>query len=224
MKRPFWKSIGYQSIKIFFWLIAITFFRFRWKGKENFPTEGGALVCGNHQSYFDPVLIGICFRMQMNFLARKTLFDSFPFGIIIRYLDAIPIDRDGMSLGGVKETLRRLKKGETVVVFPEGTRTEDGRVGELKPGFIAFARRGRVPILPAAVDGAYDAWPRSQKWPRLTKVCTVFGPQISIEEIKQMSDEELIAELRQRITACHQQARAMRGLADCPPPASTAGS
>ena len=147
-------------------------------------------------------------------MGRKTLFDSFLFGGLIRYLDAIPIDRDGMSLGGIKETLKRLKKGETVVLFPEGTRTLDGRVGELKPGFVALARRGKVPILPAAVDGAYDAWPRSSHFPRPTKICTVFGPQISREEIEKLSDDALIAELRQRIIDCHRQARQLRGLPD----------
>jgi 1-acyl-sn-glycerol-3-phosphate acyltransferase len=217
MKRSLWKRVGYQVVKLSFWVTGVALFRFRWKGKEFFPTEGGALICGNHQSYFDPVLVGICFRNRLNFLARKTLFDSLAFGGMIRYLDAIPIDRDGMSLGGIKETLKRLKRGEIVVVFPEGTRTEDGQVGPLKPGFIALARRGKVPILPVAVDGAYDAWPRSKKLPRLfTKICTVFGPRISIDEIAAMSDDQLMETLRERIIACHQQARAMRGIDDSP--------
>ncbi len=211
MNRPLWKSVGYQTTKIGFWLIALVLLRFRWKGKEHFHTEGGALICGNHQSFFDPILVGICFRIQLNYLARKTLLSSFPFGTFCRYLDAIPIDRDGMSLGGVKETLKRLRRGEAVVVFPEGTRTEDGNVGELKPGFIALARRGRVPILPVAIDGAYDAWPRSKRLPRFTRVCTVFGPRISIDEIKQMSDDELVEELRKRIIDCHRQAQQLRG-------------
>ncbi len=145
MHRPLWKSIGYQTIKNSFWLIAKVFFRFSSRGKEHVPRDGGMLICSNHQSYFDPVLVGICFRQQLNFLARKTLFDTFLFGRIIRYLDAIPVDRDGMSLGGIKETLKRLKKGEGVVVFPEGTRSEDGRIGLLKPGFCVLARRGLRP-------------------------------------------------------------------------------
>lgn len=216
MKRPLWKRAGYQTIKIMFWLVAVMFFRFRWQGKEFLPTEGGALVCGNHQSYFDPVLIGICFSGQANFLARKSLFTHFLFGRLIRYLEAIPIDRDGMSLGGIKETLKRLKRGEMVALFPEGTRTEDGGIRELKPGFVALARRGNVPILPVAVDGAYDAWPRDRKLPRLTKVCTVFGPPIPAAEIKRMSDTELVELVRHRMMACHQRARTLRGLPPAP--------
>ena len=80
MTRPLWKSAGYQFFKNSFWLIARLFFRFRWKGREHFPRDTGALICANHQSYFDPVLVGICFRQQINFLARNTLFDVFLFG------------------------------------------------------------------------------------------------------------------------------------------------
>ncbi len=210
------QRIVYQSIKITFWLIAVIFFRFTRKGAENFPTEGGALVCGNHQSYFDPILIGISFRDRLNFLARKTLFDKFPFGTLIGYLDAIPIDREGMSLGGLKESLKRLRRGEMLMVFPEGTRSENGEVGQFKPGFVVLARRGKAPILPVAIDGAYDAWPRDKKLPRFTKVCTVFGPQISAEEIRQMSDDQLVETLRARIIACLEQAHELRGVAVTP--------
>jgi 1-acyl-sn-glycerol-3-phosphate acyltransferase len=216
MARPLWKSSGYQLTKFVFWIIARVVFRFRWQGKEYFPTAGGALICSNHQSFFDPVLIGICFRKQLNYLARQSLFRSTVFGGICRYLDAIPIDRDGMGLSGVKETLRRLKRGEIVVVFPEGTRTLDGRVGDFKPGICALVRRGKVPILPAAVDGAFDAWPRTRRFPRLTAMRTCFGPMLTCEQIDSLTDAELIAELRRRIIACHLQARRFRGVMDDP--------
>ncbi len=211
MQRPLWKSAGYQCFKTLFWLMAKTFFRFRWRGREHLPHNTGALICANHQSYFDPVLVGICFPRQINFVARNTLFDVPLFGRLIRYLEAIPIDRDGFGVTGIKETLKRLKRGEMVLIFPEGTRTSDGRVGPLKPGFVALARRGRVPILPAAVDGAYDAWPRSSRFPRFTKLCTCFGPPITLEQIDALGDEELIELVRCRILACHQEARRMRG-------------
>jgi 1-acyl-sn-glycerol-3-phosphate acyltransferase len=212
MHRPLWKSVGYQFFKNLFWVIAKVFFCFRWKGREHVPYHTGALICANHQSYFDPVLIGICFWKQINFLARNTLFEVPLFGPLIHYLEAIPIDREGLSLSGIKETLKRLKRGEMVLVFPEGTRTLDGNVGPLKPGFCALARRGKVPILPAAVDGAYDAWPRSRRLPHLTKLRTCFGPAISLEQIESMTDEQLMEEVHRRILACHREARRFRGL------------
>ena len=212
MNRPWWKSAGYQFFKRSFWVLACVFFWFRWRGKEHFPREGGALDLLQPPELFDPVLVGICFKHQLNFLARDTLFKVFLFGPLIHYLEAIPIERDGFGISGIKETLRRLKRGEMVVIFPEGTRTTDGQVGPLKPGFCALARRGRVPILPVAVDGAYDAWPRSQRFPRPVKLRTCFGPPISIEQIAALQDDELLEEVRRRILACHQEARAFRGI------------
>jgi 1-acyl-sn-glycerol-3-phosphate acyltransferase len=212
ISRPLWKTAGYQFFKRSFLLIATIFFCFRWKGREYFPRDSGALICANHQSYFDPVLVGICFRKQISFVARNTLFDVFLFGRLIRYLEAIPIDRNGLGISGIKETLRRLRRGEMVLIFPEGTRTLDGHVQALKPGFCALARRGKVPILPAGVDGAYDAWPRSSRFPRLTKLRTCFGPLITPEQIESMTDEQLVEEVHRRILACHRAARRFRGI------------
>jgi len=166
------------------------------------PAEGGVLVCSNHQSFFDPVLVGISFKPQLGYLARKTLFRFFLFGWIIRYLDAIPIDRSGMGVGGVKEMLRRLRREEIVHIFPEGTRSKDGALQTLQPGFLALARRGRCQILPMAVSGAFDAWPRSAKFPRLATLSSEVGPAISAAAIQEMSDEQLIAEVEYRIRVC----------------------
>ena len=92
------------------------------------------------------MLVGICFRQQINFLARNTLFDLFIFGRLIHYLEAIPIDREGFGLSGIKETLKRLKRGEMVLMFPEGTRTLDGQVRTVQAGLLrAGAARERCP-------------------------------------------------------------------------------
>ena len=134
-ERSLFKRLGYDFFWATFRLLAIVYLRLRCSGGERVPAEGGALVCSNHQSYLDPILVGVVFRRRMNYLARKTLFSSGPFGWLIAFLDAIPIDRDGFGIGGIKETLRRLKRGEMVVVFPEGTRSPDGELQSLKPGF-----------------------------------------------------------------------------------------
>lgn len=197
-------------------VLATLFFRYRAVGREHIPAEGGSLVCSNHQSYFDPIAVGIAFRRRLNYLARASLFRSRFFGWLIRYLDAIPIERDGMGLAGLKETMRRLRRGEMVLIFPEGTRTADGRMQPLKPGFLVVARRCGVPLLPVGVDGAYQAWPRDAKWPRPTRVVTVIGPPIAPEELQTLSDEEAIELLSQRIGACLEEAQRLRGGATGP--------
>lgn len=182
----------------------------RVSGRENWPATGGALVCSNHQSHFDPPLVGLTCSRRMNYLARDTLFKVPLLKQLIQFLDAIPIDREGGGLAGLKETLRRLKAGELVLIFPEGTRTRDGEVAPLKPGFIAVARRSRVPLVPVALDGAFQAWPRTAKLPRLGRLAVVIGPPITPAEIEELTDEDLLAELEQRILTAHAEARDLR--------------
>jgi 1-acyl-sn-glycerol-3-phosphate acyltransferase len=159
---------------------------------------------------FDPPLVGITCQRRMNYLARDTLFPIPILGSLIRFLDAIPIDREGVGLSGIKETLRRLKAGELVLIFPEGTRTSDGDVKPLKPGFISLARRGRVPLIPVGLDGAFQAWPRSSRFPRLGRVAVAIGEPINAEQIAALTDDELLSELERRIRLCHESARAAR--------------
>jgi 1-acyl-sn-glycerol-3-phosphate acyltransferase len=186
---------------------AVLLFGIRCKGREKIPAEGGVLVCSNHQSFFDPVLVGLGFNRRMNYLARKTLFRFFAFRWLIEFLDAIPIDREGGGLGGLKETLKRLRRGELVLIFPEGTRTRDGHVAKLKPGFVTLARRGKTSLLPVGVDGAYDAWPRDARFPRPTRIHVCIGQPMGPELIKSLTDEQLVAELERRIRQCHVMAR-----------------
>ncbi len=160
----------------------------------------------NHQSNLDPVLVGLACHRRLNFLARRTLFDSAGLRWLIESLDAIPIDRDGSGLGGLKETLKRLKRGEMVLIFPEGTRTTDGKVARLKPGFCALARRAGVPLLPVAIDGAFAAWPRGRALPRRARIRIEFGPPLSAADINDLDDVQLVAEVERRIRACHSQA------------------
>ena len=167
-------------------------------------------MLGQRLKFHDPVIVGVCFNGRLNYLARKTLFRIPGLKWLIKYLDAIPIDREGMGLEGIKETLRRLKRGERVLIFPEGTRTQDGQVGPLKPGFCALARRGRTTLLPIACDGAYDAWPRTAPLPRPTTIAVTIGPPLSAAEISQLSDDQLIAELHRRLIVCFDDARRRR--------------
>src|SRR6185436_16558080 len=119
----------------------------------------------------------------MNYLARDTLFNVPGLSLLIAFLDAIPIDREGGGLAGLKETLKRLKAGELVLIFPEGTRTGDGEVAPLKPGFISVARRSRVPLIPVGLEGAFQAWPRTSPFPRVGRIAIVIGEPISAEQI-----------------------------------------
>jgi 1-acyl-sn-glycerol-3-phosphate acyltransferase len=168
------------------------------------------LVCSNHQSYLDPIIVGLTVDRPINYLARKSLFHVPGISWLIRLLSSIPIDREGMGMAGLKECLRRLKQDEMVLIFPEGTRSPDGEMQPLKPGFCMLARRGKVSLLPVGIDGAHDAWPRSAKLPRFRPIHIVIGDPLPADEIRQLDDDGLVAELERRIRACHQKARSGR--------------
>ncbi len=200
----------YSLLRTFSRLIAVTFYRLRCEGREHWPATGGGLVCSNHQSFFDPPLVGMTCPRQMSYLTRETLFKVPILRQVMTFLDAYPIDREGSGLSGLRETLNRLRDGELVLIFPEGTRTYDGELGPLKPGFCAVARRSRVPLIPVGMDGAYQAWPRTSPLPLPGKLAVVIGRPITADEIEGLSDEALLAELDSRMRACHLEARRIR--------------
>jgi 1-acyl-sn-glycerol-3-phosphate acyltransferase len=208
--RPLYKRVGYNGLKFLFQLGSVLFFGMRVYGQKHAPKSGAALICSNHQSHFDPGLIGLSLPSRLNFLGRRTLFDTPLLKQIITFLDTIPIDREGSALAGMKETLKRLKQGEQVVIFPEGTRTSDGEVAPIKAGFTMLARRSDALIVPIGLDGAFQAWPRTRWYPWMDRIVLVVGEPITPAQFGGMSDEELVAEIEKRIRACHAQARRKR--------------
>lgn len=105
------------------------------------------------------------FNERLNYLAKRSLFQGKILGAVISLLNAIELDRDRSGLAGLKETLKRLKAGKKVLIFPEGTRCPGGQIAPLKPGFISVARRSRVPLIPVAITGAFEALPCGSRLP-----------------------------------------------------------
>jgi len=205
--RPPWKQLWYRILRRGCQLVGVVGFKVRHTGLENIPAEGGVLIVSNHQSHFDPPLIGMACMRPMNYLARETLFSFAPFRWLINSLDAIPLDREGIGLSGIKESLRRLKRGEILLIFPEGTRTKDGEIGKLRPGFTTLAVRSKASIQPVAIEGAYDAWPKKQAFPTTGTIHVHFGVPITPDEIAGMSEQDLLDEVERRIRDSQAQLR-----------------
>lgn len=183
-------------------LLAGRYFPVRFHGHERVPESGGMLILSNHQSYLDPVLLGMPLFREAAFMARDTLFRG-ALGRLIRHLNAYPVRRGSADVGAIKETLRRLRAGWAVIAFPEGTRSEDGAIGTMKSGMAVIARRAAVPIMPALIVGAFEAWPRNARWPRRHVIDVAFGSPITPDEFAGLSDDDLIALVRARITGLH---------------------
>jgi 1-acyl-sn-glycerol-3-phosphate acyltransferase len=206
--RPWHARVFYRVCHLIVSLGFAIYFRLRIAGREHLPS-GPMLVCSNHQSHLDPVLVGLACREPITYLARDTLFKGW-FAKLIVYLGAIPIQRDGLGFAGVKKTLERLKEGEKVLVFPEGTRSADGQLQPLKGGLALIARRAKVPLLPMAIAGAYEAWPRRQSLPTPHTIQMVVGPVIPLATVQSMDDEQLTALLQSEIEKCWQAAVSLR--------------
>src|SRR5262245_41366971 len=160
MKRRQWAAwLWYMIMWCPCYALSQVFFRYRFSGKGNVPITGPVLIVSNHQSNLDPVLVGLACPRQLKYLARHGLF-FFPFNLWIRALGAIAIDREKGVIAGVRASLKALKEDNALVVFPEGSRTFDGKLQQMLPGFCLLARKSRATIVPAAIDGAFAALPR----------------------------------------------------------------
>lgn len=208
-KRPFLQRAVYDFSRVGVRVVGKLLFNLTLRGIDRFPESGGALVCSNHQSYLDPILLGSLCDRRMNYLARESLFESGFLSVLMRYYDAIPVRRDGMSISGLKETLKRLKRGELVVIFPEGTRTENGQISPLKSGFCLLARKAKVPLVPVAITGAHDVWPKGQR-PKLARIVLEAGDPIPAETVAELDDDALVALVSERMHAVFNSAESVR--------------
>ncbi|MHC4976659.1 MAG: lysophospholipid acyltransferase family protein [Planctomycetota bacterium] len=188
-----------------------SFYNYERLGTSNLPHEGAALIVANHQSYFDPPLIGDCFENRQFFpVARSELFEVPIFGRAIAMLNSIPIAQGKVDTRAIKQIIHRLETGNPVLIFPEGSRTHDGRIQPFERGVGVILRRTRVPVIPAAIDGAYEAWPRSRQCPRLfgQRLRVIFGEPIPPGYLPENPDEA-VGLLEQRVRTLHEELRAI---------------
>jgi len=163
------------------------------------PTRGSAVYICNHQSFLDPMLMSFALRLPMSYMARDTLFRLPGFRQLIVALNAFPVRRGTGDTGAMREAMRRLKAGRQVVIFAEGTRTADGRIGRFLPGVALLARRSAEWTVPVVIDGAYEAWPRTQKLPSPGKIVVQYAEPIRREQARKMDAETFINEVRNTI-------------------------
>ena len=163
------------------------------------PAEGGAIYICNHQSYLDPMLMSFALRRPMNYMARDTLFRFPVFRLLIRSLNAFPVRRGKADIAALKEAVRRLERGGQVVVFPEGTRTHDGRIGKFLPGAAVLCQRAAEWTVPVLIEGAFEAWPRTQALPRTGSVVVQYAAPIPRAEAQRQTPGEFVERVRQTL-------------------------
>jgi 1-acyl-sn-glycerol-3-phosphate acyltransferase len=179
-----------------------TLFGMRVIGEENLITEGPVLIVSNHESFLDPPLIGNLYKTEMAYLARKTLFTGMGAWLYPRW-NAIPIDQDRPDMGSLKTTIRLLKEGERVLVFPEGERTLDGNIGAAAPGVGLIAVKSGAVIQPVRISGAREALPRGSGKIRFARITVTVGKPIRLtpEELKAARGKEDYERIAKQIMA-----------------------
>lgn len=190
------------SIQLVLRLFFAIWLRYRARGHERLVSDGGMLLVINHQSFLDPLLVGLPLRRPVSYLARDNLFRVPLVGWVLRHTSVLPINREAASANSLRHLVGRLQAGFWVGIFPEGTRSRDGQLGPLKPGFLALLRRANVPVCPVGIAGANLALGRGARILVPGKVRVVFGNIISPEQIAnelQKGEERLMELIRMRL-------------------------
>ncbi len=160
---------------IFFRLVFKSYFRWRVFNPERVPLEGPVVLAANHASYLDPPLIGASLPRDVHYLARETLFRFPGMGALLRQWNAVPVDRDGGGASGLRMILDRLLAGHAVLLFPEGTRTHDGRLQPVRSGIGLTVIKSTAPVVPVRVFGAFEAYGRHHSVPRPRRLAVKYG-------------------------------------------------
>ncbi len=149
------------------------------RGGKNVPSVGPYILAPNHSSFIDHLLMGaVMLRLRhksVYFLTRKESFTNVFSRIWHEAAYCIPINREKPELSSLKRMLEVLKRGEALVIYPEGTRSLTGQIQKAKPGIIKLALRCGVPIVPVGINGAWDILPKGTWVPRARKASIVFG-------------------------------------------------
>jgi len=149
--------------------------RLRWRGRENVPPTGPAILAANHQSFYDPVVISLAAGRPVVFLGDLYYYRMPVVGHLMRLFGTVPVEVGSAGPGAFRSMVRALRRGHTCGIFPEGGRSPDGLIARPRPGAAALALRTGAPLVPVTLSGAYAAWPLTRKLPRPAPIAVRFG-------------------------------------------------
>jgi 1-acyl-sn-glycerol-3-phosphate acyltransferase len=203
---------SYRVGWLLFRAVYATYFRWRVFNPERVPLQGGVILASNHASYLDPPLVGAGLRRDINYLARESLFRFPGVGALLRSWNSVPVDRDGGGARGLKAILDRLLAGGAIILFPEGTRTQDGQFLPARSGIGLTVIKSTAPVVPVRVFGTYAAYGRRLSFPRPRRIMVKYGRPLGfaalraeaktcdkprLKEIYQQVADEIMAAIKQ---------------------------
>ncbi|MFH1856723.1 MAG: lysophospholipid acyltransferase family protein [Candidatus Omnitrophota bacterium] len=178
-------NIAKSILFVFFKIL----FRFQVVGRENLPSKDGFIVAANHVSYLDPIAVGLTTSKKVYFLAKESLFRNAVFGFLLRKLCSIPIKTThGMNVETFRKSLNILSMGNNIVIFPEGRRSADGSIQEMRAGVGFLAIKSRKPVIPVFITGTEKALPVKAKFIKPKKVYVYIGKALIVGDNENNED------------------------------------
>jgi len=177
-------NLSYRLGWAFFRLMYATYFRWRVYNRERVPLTGPVILAANHMSFLDPPLVGSALSRPINYLARESLFRFPVVSSILHSWNAVPVDRDGGGARGLKNIMDRLRAGGGIILFPEGTRSHDGKLRPALSGIGLVVAKSEAPVVPVRVFGTFEAWGRNLTIPRPKRVAVKYGMPMRFEKLR----------------------------------------
>ena len=177
-------NFSYRLGWLFFRTLYTVYFRWRVYHADRVPVTGGVILASNHASFIDPPLVGAALPRPINYMARESLFRFPVVGAVLRSWNAVPVNREGGGAAGLKAILDRLLAGGGIILFPEGTRTRDGRLQPARSGIGLTVLKSTAPVVPVRVFGSFEAYGRHLKLPRPHRVIVKFGEPLDFAGLR----------------------------------------
>ncbi len=174
----------YWIFKAFFTIVIRLFFKFKVEGLENIPQKTNFIVVANHASFLDPLVVGVAIPRKIYWLAFREIYTMFWLKWFMKITETLPTG------GSSEKAFYLLMKNRNVGLFPEGTRTYDGRLREFRRGAALLALKSGRPIVPCAILGTYEAFPRRAKFPKFLPIKVKVGkPMYLLKEFEEVIDD-----------------------------------
>lgn len=193
------KSKTYRLLQPFAKALAWLLFRPKVVGAENIPPRGGVLVVSNHPTYLDPILLAAFAPRPFGFVAKRPLFFMPIVRTFLWLTDCVPVEQDAPDRRALRLSIQKLRSGDALVIFPEGTRSDHGKLRPFQLGPAMVAVEAQVPVVPCGLAGFYEAWKLEAPLPRPARVAIVFGEPFIPHLTNNLPKRELLELITQRM-------------------------
>lgn len=195
----FGANLWYLFWKTVVWVVGKLAFRLRIEGRANEPDHGPFIVAANHASALDPPLVGTSLHHRASYMAKRELLEVPILGPLLHSIGVFPVRRGEADHKAIRTSLDVLASGGVLVMFPEGTRSSDGRLRTPEPGAALIALRTGMTVLPVAVIGSHHILPKGTRWPRFQRIIIRMGRPLTVPRINGRLDRQALEEWGERI-------------------------